>query len=114
MKICQNKAQVTDGLYGLHRRWFCSLLGTSHVFWYFLGQFLLKVVFFRVSKIHGLVFLGYFFRFSDGHPYPFYHEVPPGLLTVLVLTHRLSDNAQRPRVPIWAQKVFVTASWLHK
>ena len=55
----------------LHKRQLCSQLGTSHVFWYFLGQFFLKVVFFRVSKMHGLVFLGVFFRFSDGHPYSF-------------------------------------------
>ena len=32
-----------------------------------------------------LYFLGYFFRFSDGHPYPFYYEVPPGTFTRCVV-----------------------------
>ena len=31
-----------------------------------------------MRKFYGLVFLGYFSRISDGHPYPFYPKYPPG------------------------------------
>ena len=30
-----------------------------------------------MRKCYGLVFLGWFSRISDGHPFPFYPEVPP-------------------------------------
>ena len=44
-------------------------------------------VYFRVRNFHGLVFLGQFSRISDGHPYPFYPEVPKG--TALVCESRV-------------------------